>query len=91
VAFERRALASVPEANIEKFAATPLDRARLSLPCSAEGYLSTANGWWPSPLRGAAFVSYEYRLFMVQEAKEWTFMHLASEPLAVRTGGVAGL
>ena len=31
-------------------------------------------------------MSYEYRLFMVQEAKEWTFMHLASEPL--RDGAV---
>ena len=31
-------------------------------------------------------MSYEYRLFMVQEAKEWTFLHLASEPL--RDGAV---
>jgi hypothetical protein len=26
-------------------------------------------------------VSYEYRVFMVQQAKEWTFLHLASERL----------
>ena len=31
-------------------------------------------------------MNYEYRLFMVQEAKEWKFMHLASEPL--RDGAV---
>ena len=31
-------------------------------------------------------MNYEYRLFMVQEAKEWTFLHLASEPL--RDGAV---
>jgi hypothetical protein len=58
-----------------------LDRARLSLPCFAEGYLSAANGWWPSRLLGAALVSYEYRVFMVQQAKEWTFLHVAAERL----------
>jgi hypothetical protein len=26
-------------------------------------------------------VSYEYRVFMVHQAKEWTFLHLAAEPL----------
>jgi hypothetical protein len=26
-------------------------------------------------------VSYEYRVFMVQQAKEWTFLHLAAERL----------
>ena len=26
-------------------------------------------------------MSYEYRVFMVQQAKEWTFLHLASEQL----------
>jgi hypothetical protein len=58
----------------------PLDRARLSLPCRSEGYC-------PSRVMALMFheesllVSYEYRVFMVHQAKESTFLHLSAEPL----------
>jgi hypothetical protein len=53
---------------------------------SREGYLLRRNGWWPSLLQEPRTLSYEYRVFMVHQAKESTFLHLSAEPL--RDGAV---
>jgi hypothetical protein len=57
-----------------------LDRARLSLPCRAEGY-RPAGVVALILLEESLLVSYEYRLFLVQQAKKSTFLHVTDERL----------
>ena len=80
VAHESRALASVPGANVERLAAMPLDRARLSVTLPRRGP-SPSRGW-PSltPIDRDA-LPHEYRVFMVNHWEEGAFLHLTPEKL----------